>query len=124
MMSSKCSNVFRMCQEVNKCPVLMRRRELFAGTSVARSEVKNMPGEINFSPEERFPPAYFYQFNKKAMAKTSENIVKDYIRDRFGKLLIFDRTRCMEMFADVKVDGVEMYPPRSIKGSTTFKLRR
>ena len=30
----------------------------------------------------------------------------------------------MEMFADVNVDGVEMYPPRSIKGSTAFKLRR
>ena len=108
-----------MCQEVNKCPVLTRRRQLFAG-----EPVKNLPCDIKFSPEERFPPAYFYQFNKKAMAKTSENIVKDYIRERYGKLLIFDRTRCMEMFADVKVDGVEMYPPRSVKGSTAFKLRR
>jgi hypothetical protein len=98
--------------------VLTQRRELFAGTS------KDEPIDINFSSEKRFPPAYFYQFNRKAMAKTSENIVKDYIRDRFGKLLIFDRTRCIEMFADVYVDGVEMYPPRSLKGSTAFKLRR
>ena len=69
----------------------------------ASSQVNEKP-DMRYSNDQKYPPAFFYEFNRKVMAKTNENIVTDYIRDRFGKLMIFDRTRCMEMFADVTVD--------------------
>lgn len=123
MMRSSCTNIFRKCQTINQCAVMRKRRQAFDRGSSA-SQVNKPPKNLRYSNEEKFPPAFFYEFNRKVMAKTSENIVKDYIRDRFGKLLIFDRTRCIEMFADVIVDDEAMYPPRSVKGSTAFKLRR
>ena len=72
-----------------------------------------MPSEADV--REWMPAPAFYKFEERIIHEANEQHVKEYVRERFGKLLIFDRTRCIEMFSEVKVGKQRMYEPKSTK---------
>lgn len=69
-------------------------------------------------------PHKLFRFQAKEVAKVNEERVKEYIRSQFGRLIIFDKTRCLEMFTNVEVDGIQMYEQRSVRSSISYKLRK
>lgn len=70
------------------------------------------------------PQPGFYKFNSRVVHEVNDTHIKNYIRERFGKLLIFDRTRCLEMFSEVKIGKERMYEPKSTKSLISYKLKR
>ena len=59
--------------------------------------------------------ADFYKHKKKQMSNYSEDQLKAYVKRRIGKLYIFDKTRCLEMFTGVTIDKMHMYEQRSVR---------
>ena len=79
---------------------------------------------IDFKEMDWLPKPGFYKFNAKLANDINDAHIKDYIREHYGKVKIYDRTKCIDIFATVKVDNRRMYAPSSSKSLTCYKLKK
>ena len=66
-----------------------------------------------------------FRFTAREVDKLNEKTLHKVLLQRLAmNLSLFDKTKCIEMFSDVLIDGKQVYEQRSLRSMLAYKLWR